>query len=122
MTIDSDTKAEFWSGAQWQKPGDLDVGRGLETVLAMPEVRRQIQLDACRACPVDQPCSSCTRDGQCECYEHQDVPEQNEAVERWTRAAAAHTVNDGVDEWNHMIDMWEKLPDAARAKLLEAQK
>lgn len=123
MKITDDVLAEFaagWHGADTgNQPGGARRRAGLEAALAMPEVRRQIQLDACRACPVDQPCPSCTRDGQCECYEHQDVPEQNEAVERWTCAAAAYAVTDGVDEWNHMIEMWEQLPDAARAKLLE---
>lgn len=101
-------------GLGWRQ----NMERNLEDLLAEPDIRRQIQADQCRACPVDEDCPSCTRDSQCECYQHQNVPEEMAAVNGWVLAAARHTVTEGVDEWNDMIDAWEKLPNSARARLL----
>lgn len=39
----------------------------------------------------------------------------------FTRAAAAHAVTEGTDEWNDMIEVWETLPNEIRAKLLESR-
>jgi hypothetical protein len=74
VKITAEMEDEFVAAAyQPHEQITASVAAGLEAVLAMPEVRRQVQLDACRACPVNQPCPSCTRDSQCECYEHQHL-------------------------------------------------
>lgn len=33
----------------------------------------EMKKSTCRACPTEQPCGSCTKDQDCECYEHGNV-------------------------------------------------
>lgn len=42
-----------------------------------------------------------------------------QALERFARAAAAHATTDGTDEWNHMIDVWNAMPQEIVNELLD---
>jgi hypothetical protein len=46
------------------------------------------------------------------------MPEM-EALEAFARAAAAHATTEGTDEWNHMIEVWDALPESVAKFLLE---
>lgn len=48
------------------------------------------------------------------------MPEM-EALEVFARAAAAHVVTEGTDEWNGLVDVWNALPQSLVDQLLEAR-
>lgn len=47
---------------------------------------------------------------------------EENALNRFVRAAAKSVTTDGADEWNEMVDAWEQLSEAQRAGLLEQER